>query len=149
MSNGTQTPPCTPIYLPFSAVQSPLTQFPSEFVNSGGYGRYWFPFARVAEAGWNEALHPVITLQPSKWSEAIDWPLKAGVQDQIVPFAVEKISPVILLNGAMIVNEVDPLPYANVSFIVTNLSTSLLAIQLNCLLDSGNYRFQALAMVIG
>jgi len=79
----------------------------------------------------------------------LDYALPQGIQDVLIPFAVEKISPVLLLNGPQIINLVDSAPFANVSFCVTNMATSSLCIQLNCLLDSGNYRFQALVTVMG
>jgi len=81
------------------------------------------------------------------WAEYLDYALPAGIQDVIIPFAVEKISPALLLMGAMIINLVDASPLSGVAFIVEHMSTSLIAIQLNCLLDSGNYRFQALVTV--
>jgi hypothetical protein len=75
--------------------------------------------------------------------------MPAGVQDMIIPFAVEKVSPAILLSGPMIINTVDASPLTGLSFTVLNISTSLLVIQLNALLDSPNYIFQALARVVG
>jgi hypothetical protein len=74
--------------------------------------------------------------------------MPAGVQDMIIPFQVEKVSPALLLSGPMIVNVVDAEPLTGLSFTVTNLSTSLLAIQLNALLDSANYVFNALVTVV-
>jgi hypothetical protein len=138
-----------PIYLPFSAVEAPLQQSPSAFVTSTGYAWSWYPFAPITDAGWNQWLRPVILPQPSPYAELIDYAMPQGVQDMIIPFAVEKISPVILLSGPMIVNVVDASPLTGLSFTVTNLSTALMAIQLDALLDSANYRFKGFVQVVG
>ena len=142
-------PACQPIYLPFSAVQPPLTQNPSQFVTSSGYAWAYQPFAPVVDAGWNEALHAVMPVVPSAYSEIINYMMPANVQDMIIPFQVEKVSPVLLLSGPMIVNVIDATPLTGLGFTVTNISTSLLAIQLNALLDTGNYMFRALVTVVG
>jgi hypothetical protein len=83
------------------------------------------------------------------WGELIDYAMPMGVQDMVIPFAVEKVSPVLLLSGPMIVNFVDGNPLTGLSFTVLNISTSLLVIQLNALLDSPNYRFKSLITVVG
>lgn len=115
-------------------------------------------------------LHAVLPIMASPYFELIDYEMPAGVQDMIIPFSVEKVSPVIMLSGPMIINVVDMNPLTGLSFTVTNISTSLLAIQLNALLpakdevtgplpgggsvedgssDVSNYRFRALATVVG
>lgn len=154
-----------PIYLPFSAVEGPLTQNPMQFVyvTSKGYQWCWYPFAPVVDAGWNQVLQAVTPLQPTPYYELINYQMPSGIQDMIIPFLVEKVSPVILLSGPMIINVVDETPLTGLGFTVTNISTSLLAIQLNALLPAAaqlteeelttsnlsNYWFRALATVQG
>lgn len=146
-----------PIYLPFSAVDPPMRQVPSLFVTSAGYSWGWYPFAPVVDAGWNEALHAVLPIQPTPYNELIDFVLPPLTQDIIIPFCVEKVSPVLLLSGPMILNTVDADPLTGLSFTVMNLSTSLMAIQLNAFLPEkvppvsgqSNYRFRALVTVVG
>ena len=134
-----------PIYLPFSEVASPLTQSPSLFsVNAGMYWRNWYPFAPVTCPGWNEGLHPVCPITATPYGELIDYAMPMGVQDMIIPFAVEKVSPGLLLSGPMISNFVDVNPLCGLAFTVLNISTSLLVIQLNALMESPNYVFSAL-----
>lgn len=113
------------------------------------------PFAPVTEAGWLNlvACCPVV---PDMFQELINYVMPSGVQDMIIPFAVAKISPVILLSGPMILNSVDAAPLSGLSFTVMNLSTSLMAIQLNAILPEGavvgsglsNYVFRGLVMVV-
>jgi hypothetical protein len=151
-----------PVYLPFSAVQAPLEQNPSLFSSSAGFCWSWFPFAPVVDAGWNQALHAVVPVVPSPYSEIINFQMPPNVQDMIIPFGVEKVSPVILLSGPMIINVVDASPLTGLGFTVLNVSTSLLVIQLNALLPVpelpshgpegnplSNYWFRALATVVG
>lgn len=148
-----------PIYLPFSAVDAPLQQNPSAFATSTGLAWAWYPFAPITEAGWNQWLEPVIAPQPSPYCELINYRMPSHTQDIIIPFLVEKVSPVILLSGPMIVNVVDASPLTGLSFTVFNISTALIAIQLNALLpdpDTGpvagglsNYYFRAFAQVAG
>jgi len=85
--------------------------------------------------------------------------MPANQQDMVIVFAVEKVSPVILLSGPMIMNVVDRDPLTGLAFTVTNLSTALVAIQLNALLPAAvppsspaglsNYYFKAFAQVVG
>jgi hypothetical protein len=105
----------------------------------------------------------VTPLQPTPYYELINYQMPSGIQDMIIPFLVEKVSPVILLSGPMIINVVDETPLTGLGFTVTNISTSLLAIQLNALLPAAaqlteeelttsnlsNYWFRALATVQG
>jgi hypothetical protein len=155
------------VYLPFSAVAAPLQQNPSLFSSSTGFCWSWYPFAPVVDAGWNQALHAVVPITASPYSELINFQMPPNEQDMIIPFSVEKVSPVILLSGPMILNTVDENPLTGLSFTVLNVSTSLLVIQLNALLpeqDAGpppeppppqpfppvsNYWFRALATVVG
>lgn len=137
-----------PIYLPFSAVNAPLQQIPSGFEATYGCAGYRKPFAPVVDAGWNEALHGVIPVSADPYHELLDYPLPQGIQDVIIPFQVAKVSPVLIISGPMIVNMVDPSPLTGLSFTVTNISTALLAVQLNALLDSRNYRFTGLVTVV-
>jgi hypothetical protein len=141
--------PQQPIYLPFSAVEAPLQQNASYFVSSTGYWWDWYPFAPNVEPGWNDTLRPVPSFEASPYGELIDYGMPQGVADMIIPFSVEKISPVLLLSGPMIVNVVDDNPLTGLSFTVTNISTSLLVIKLNALLDTGNYRFKGFVRVVG
>lgn len=150
-----------PIYLPFSAVDIPLQQNPSQFISSAGHWWLWYPFAPVCEPGWNAALQAVPPIQASPYRELIDYQMPVGEQDMIIPFEVEKVSPVILLSGPMIANFLDANPLTGLAFTVLNMSTSLLVIQLNALLPAGdpatttpesplsNYRFKAMATVVG
>lgn len=138
-----------PIYLPFSSVERPLLQTPSLFTTSCGFRLFWQPFAPVTDEGWNEALHAVLPVVPDPWHELIDYKLPAGELNIIIPFLVEKVSPVILITGPMIVNTVDTDPLAGVTFVIVNISTSLLAIKLNMVLDTGNYHLMTLATVVG
>lgn len=151
-------PPYPPIYLPFSAVAGPLQQSPSAFVSSVGSEWAWYPFAPVVDAGWNEALHAVMPVCNNAYHEIINYFLPANVQDMVIPFAVEKVSPFLLLSGPMIGNSIDPNPLTGLSFTVTNLSTSLMEIQLNAKLPAAapprgplfsNYGFRALITVVG
>jgi hypothetical protein len=112
-------------------------------------GANWMPFAPVTEAGWCQVLKPVLPIPATMYGELINYTMPEGVQDMIIPFAVEKVSPVLLLSGPMITNFVDASPLTGLSFTVVNMSTSLLVIQLNALLDSPNYRFMALVQVVG
>jgi len=155
----TNPPPSPPIYLPFSAVEAPLQQEASCFVTS--FGMMWWlqPFAPVTEAGWNETLRCVGPITPNKYSEIVDYVLPSGVQDVLIPFAVEKISPVVMLTGPMIINVIDDPSdlLVGLSFTLTNISTSSLSIQMNAILPSGsgpdpslsNYRWRSLVTVVG
>ena len=147
-----------PIYLPFSAVTAPLQQTPSQFTSSQSYAWMWIPFAPVTDAGWNEALHAVLPVVNDPYHELLNYPLPANQPNVIIPFAVPKQSPVLLLSGPMIVNTVDAAPLTGLSFTVTNISTSLLGIVLNANLPAGtgsagpsvsNYTFQGLVTVVG
>ena len=149
-----------PIYMPFSAVAGPLQQNASQFVTSAGFCWAWYPFAPIVDAGWNEALHAVLPVTNNAYHELINYAMPTNTQDMIIPFSVEKVSPVLLLSGPMIVNTVDANPLSGLSFTVTNISTSLLAIQLDALLPPpdppadqssavSNYRFMALVTVVG
>lgn len=151
-------PPYPPIYLPFSAVAGPLQQNASQFVTSVGSEWAWYPFAPIVDAGWNEALHAVMPVVNNAYHELLDYQMPAGEQDMVIPFCVEKVSPFLLLSGPMIVNVVDVNPLTGLSFTVTNISTSLLTIQLNALLPAAaapagpllsNYHFRALVTVVG
>jgi hypothetical protein len=135
--------------LPFSAVAQPLQQQPSGFISTAGFCWGWQPFAPVVDAGWNQALHAVLPVTADPYHELINYAMPVGVADMVIPLAVEKVSPVLLLSGPMISNFVDASPLTGLSFTVINMSTSLLVIQLNALLDSSNYRFQALVTVVG
>lgn len=137
-----------PIYLPFSAVEAPLLQNPSGFEQTYGCTGYRKPFSPVVDAGWNEALHGVIPVSADPYHELLNYPLPEGIQDVIIPFVVPKVSPVIVLSGPMIVNMVDLRPLTGLSFTVTHISTALLALQMNALLDSRNYRFTGLVTVV-
>lgn len=155
-----------PIYLPFSAVQAPLTQSPSGFsevppiYGLAGAGWRGAPFAPVTTPGAPFQL--VTSAVPSMWAELVDQALPANTQDIIISFAIEKISPNLALTGPMIINVVDLDPLTGLSFTVMNISTALLAIQLNALLpDKGsfqtppvvtgttNYRFRSYVTVVG
>jgi hypothetical protein len=109
----------------------------------------------VVDAGWNDALHAVLPVEATPYHELIDYAMPSMMQDMVIPFRVEKVSPVLLLSGPMILNVVDPTPLTGLSFTVTNLSTSLMGIQLNALLpvvpasSTSNYRFRGLISVVG
>jgi hypothetical protein len=137
-----------PIYLPFSSVVQPLTQAPSQFSGGQSVTWGWQPFAPVVDAGWNEALWAVIPVTNDAYHELVNFALPSGANSAVIPFAVEKVSPALLLSGPMIVNTVDANPLSNLTFTVTNISTSLLAISLSSNLDSGNYKFQGLVTVV-
>jgi hypothetical protein len=107
------------------------------------------PYGPITDAGgWNETLRSVIPVRSTPWDEVIEYRLPEKRQEILIPFKVEKVSPALLLSGPMIFNFLDESPFANVNFMVTNLSTSLMALQLNCLLDSENYWFRALVSVV-
>jgi hypothetical protein len=137
-----------PVYLPFSGVKAPLSTKASPYTAGQPFAREWVPFAPVADAGWNDTLRPVIPITPSPYQEVISFALPANQQDVLVPFTVEKVSPALLLTGPMIVNTVDSDPLSGIGFVITNLSTGLLTLQLNCLLPTTNYIFQALVSVV-
>jgi hypothetical protein len=114
------------------------------------------------DAGWNQALHAVLPVTSNPYHELISYQMPSGIQDMVIPFAVEKVSPVLLLSGPMIVNVVDEEPLTGLGFTVLNISTSLLVIQLNALLPPldaetnppgasalSNYVFKALVTVVG
>ena len=138
-----------PVYLPFSAVATPLAQTAAPFTSSSTYSWSWYPFAPVVDAGWNEALWAVIPVVNDAYHELLNFPLPVGQANVVIPFQFEKVSPVLLLSGPMIVNTVDNNPLSNLSFTITNISTSLLAVSLSANVDSANYLFQGLVTVVG
>lgn len=138
-----------PVYLPFSGVAAPLSQNPSQFTSTTGYSWGPYPFAPVVDAGWNEALWAVIPVTNDAYHELVNYAIPNGANAAVVPFQFTKVSPVLLLSGPMIVNSVDTNPLSNLTFTVTNISTSLLAISLSANVDSANYLFQGLVTVVG
>ena len=55
---------------------------------SFAWGRY--PYARVVNAGWHEALHVVIPVESNPYHELIRCRLLTEeIQDVLIPFAVE------------------------------------------------------------
>jgi hypothetical protein len=137
------------VYLPFTSVASPLGMVPSLFTVGQHFWRGRVPYSPITDAGgWNETLRSVIPVRSNPYDELVEYRLPENRQEILIPFKVEKVSPALILAGPMIFNVVDEEPFANVNFMVTNLSTSLMTLQLNCLLDSENYWFRSLVSVV-
>lgn len=136
-------------YLPFSAVVPPLEQTATNLIAAENWFWALTPFAPVTDAGWNDVLQAVLPVTADPYHELLNVKLPINQPAVSIPFKVEKVSPVLLLTGPMIVNIVDSSPLTGLSFTVTNLSTSLINILLNMNLPTANYTFQALVTVVG